>query len=76
MRKGTAVRFTVGPLGALESPYAHRFGAGIVQKGECGNYLEPHNDDSLAEWHIIEVEMDDGRVVFVPVHESQFEAIA
>lgn len=64
--EGQAVRFTVGPLGALYAPEI------VVNAGEEGTYRRPVHDTK--GWHVINVAREDA-IYLVPVSEDQFEVL-
>jgi hypothetical protein len=64
------VTFTAGPLGLLEAPDAARFTEETVSAGDAGEYAGQH--PTIPGWHLIRVERD-GRSLWAPVREDQFE---
>jgi hypothetical protein len=66
--RGTAVRFTKGPLGG-GAQFEH-----TVNRGDVGKYSRPHPAEDLPDWHIVECEQG-GETFEVPAARAQFEVI-
>jgi hypothetical protein len=73
---GRRVRFGAS-LGLIEHPNATLFEHERVYAGEEGEYVGPHPSPDLAakHWHLVKIVID-GREMFAPCHESQFDVIA
>jgi hypothetical protein len=54
-QRGDRIRFTVGPLGLLESISSTRFVDATVKKGDEGIYQGPHPLITEEDWHIVQV---------------------
>lgn len=74
LKEGEKVRFTAERLGLIESLMYPRFEPETVGAGDLGEYVGVHEALRKEGWHITRVEVD-GRELFCPVHESQFEAV-
>lgn len=72
---GQRVRFTRGPLGAIEVPGTTRFIGHVINPGHEGVVSEhkmPGDDDN---WIYVEIERD-GKTLYVPVDLDWVEVIA
>jgi len=72
--EGTKVRFTRGPLGALDEYVEDRsFSDALFHEGDTGRYQGIHPE--LSEWHLIEAKLKSVSYI-VPCHRSMFEVVA